>query len=132
MKHTLIAILILTATLAGAGEVKLAWDAPTKNTDGTELTDLAHYVLSWGPAVGDYAHSVTTAQTEASIEVPANVYQFAAVKAINSIGNESAYCAELRFRYETTPKAPSGLRRVWEEIVSWLRRTFGGGLRRVG
>ncbi len=40
------------AVTAFAGTITLAWDAPTTNTDGTPLTDLAGYKIYYGPTSG--------------------------------------------------------------------------------
>lgn len=40
------------------GSAFLTWTAPTKNTDNTNLTDLAGYKAYWGPAQGNYPSSV--------------------------------------------------------------------------
>lgn len=36
------------------GTISLSWIAPTENTDGTPLTDLAGYKIYYGPASGQY------------------------------------------------------------------------------
>lgn len=50
-----------------AAQVTLSWDAPTTNTDGTKLTDLAGYYVYYGTASATYtqkkdAGNVTTYQ----------------------------------------------------------------------
>jgi hypothetical protein len=42
----------------GAGSINLAWDAPTKNADGSDLTDLAGYYVYYGTASGVYGSPV--------------------------------------------------------------------------
>jgi len=42
----------------GAGSINLAWDAPTKNVDGTDLQDLAGYYVYYGTASGVYGPPV--------------------------------------------------------------------------
>ena len=41
------------------GSVTLTWTPPTRNTDGSPLTDLAGYELRWGPDGGNLNQSVT-------------------------------------------------------------------------
>jgi hypothetical protein len=41
------------------GSLTLSWTAPTRNTDGTQLTDLAGYRIYWGRTSGNYTESVT-------------------------------------------------------------------------
>lgn len=40
---------------AGEGMITLSWDAPTKNRDGSNLTDLAGYWVKYGTSSGIYA-----------------------------------------------------------------------------
>lgn len=42
------AIALIMSNAARAGEMQTTWTAPTKNCDGTPLTDLAGYKLRWG------------------------------------------------------------------------------------
>lgn len=37
---------------------KLAWDPPTKNTDGSALTNLKGYQIAYGPTPGNYTNTV--------------------------------------------------------------------------
>jgi hypothetical protein len=46
---------VATAT----GTVTLSWSAPTQNTDGSPLTNLAGYKIYWGTSKGNYTHSAT-------------------------------------------------------------------------
>lgn len=41
------------------GSATLSWTAPSQNTDGSPLTDLAGYKIYWGTTKGNYTHSVT-------------------------------------------------------------------------
>ncbi len=56
--------LVLFAPIAHAGFLDLAWDAPTTNTDGTPLTDLAIYRVYFGtssaPCLGSSFQEVTS------------------------------------------------------------------------
>lgn len=56
---------MLTCNWESFGTITVSWTAPTKNTDGTVLTDLDHYNLYYGVVSGDYPNLVT--------DVPANV-----------------------------------------------------------
>jgi uncharacterized protein YjdB len=44
----------LTVTAITTGSATLSWNAPTTNTDGTPLTDLAGYKLYMGTSSGNY------------------------------------------------------------------------------
>lgn len=88
---------------AAAAETTLNWQAPTQNTDGTPLTDLAGYRVYFGYATRDYVVSAdvndpnaTTATVTVPLGlVPGDNYIFIAMTAIDSQGNESAYSNEI-------------------------------------
>ncbi len=49
----------VTATFtASNGSAQLLWDAPTANSDGSALADLAGYTLRYGTATGNYPQSI--------------------------------------------------------------------------
>lgn len=52
MKYFLALLVLLPsfvfADITSTGTVNLSWEAPTENTDGSPLTDLAGYKLYWG------------------------------------------------------------------------------------
>jgi hypothetical protein len=50
--------LLLGITYAEAAQVKLAWNAPTQNTDGSDLTDLGGYKVHFGTSAGNYSVSI--------------------------------------------------------------------------
>ena len=81
---------VATAT----GSATLTWTAPTENTDGSPLTDLAGYKIYWGTSQGNYSNSVTLMNPGLSTYVidqltPATWYFVATV--INSNGIESQF-----------------------------------------
>lgn len=75
-----------------AGQATLTWTPPTRNTDGTALTNLAGYRIVHGLSPGELTQTV---QVGASVSrhtlsgLPAGTRHFA-VKAFNSTGVESA------------------------------------------
>jgi hypothetical protein len=78
---------------AGTGPtVTLAWTAPTANTDGSPLTDLSGYVITYGTSADALTQSVTV--DNPSIDryildtLPPGTYFFA-VRAISASGAES-------------------------------------------
>jgi hypothetical protein len=79
------------------GSATLSWTAPTQNTDGSPLTDLAGFKIYWGTASGNYTNSVTLNGTGTLTYVVANLtpatWYFSA-KAFNSQNVESAFSAE--------------------------------------
>ncbi|HSG66334.1 MAG TPA: putative Ig domain-containing protein, partial [Gammaproteobacteria bacterium] len=79
------------------GAVTLQWVAPTENTDGTPLLDLAGYEIVWGPQSGNYSYSADIANpgiTAYMVEnLTAGTYYFA-VRAINDQGVASRFSNE--------------------------------------
>ena len=75
-----------------AGQAALSWTAPTTNTDGTPLTDLAGYNIYYGTASGDYTQNVNVGNvTNYTVSnLAAGTYYFAAT-AYDTSGNQSAY-----------------------------------------
>ena len=75
----------------GAGTIKLAWDAPTTNSDGSPLTDLAGYYVYYGTASGVYGSPVdaknVTTYTLTGL-TPGQTY-YITVTAYDTSGNES-------------------------------------------
>lgn len=51
----------------GTGMATLSWAAPTTNTDGTPLTDLAGYTIEYGTSSGALDRSVTIASPSTTI-----------------------------------------------------------------
>lgn len=98
-------------------DVNLTWVAPTKNTDGSNLTNLAGYKVYWGPRGGPYPNSVTINGTPTTYKVEGqsleqNTEYCFRVTALNSVQRESDFSNEA---CKTTPdipdvpEAPSGL-----------------------
>jgi len=90
------AVLALTlhlgAPAAHAGTATLSWTAPTTNSDGSSLTDLAGYKVYVGTASGNYQAPVTVGKVTSytlSNLTDGGTYYFA-VSAYNTSGEESA------------------------------------------
>ena len=87
---TQVLALMAWMTQALAGQVTLAWNAPTTNTDGTPLTDLAGYHVSyWQGSAEPQSLNVgnLTTYTVAGL-VEGATYSFA-VSAYNTAARES-------------------------------------------
>ena len=81
---------------SSTGSVTLAWDAPTTNTDDSPYTDPGGYIVYYGTSSGNYAYSSNIGNfTSSTISNLASGTWYFAVKAVNSVGNQSAYSAEL-------------------------------------
>ena len=79
---------------AEAGSIAVSWNAPTTNTNGTPLTNLAGFKVYWGTAPGNYTSSATIMNpglaTYVVDSLTPNTYHFV-VTAINSSGTESSF-----------------------------------------
>jgi hypothetical protein len=76
---------------------KLSWTPPTRNTDGSALTDLKGYKAYFGQAPGQYTKSVDVndpAATSLQIDNLASGTWYFAMKAVDTAGNESAFSNE--------------------------------------
>ncbi len=79
---------------AAAGTVTLSWKAPTTNTDGTPLTNLAGYKIHYGTASGVYTATFSIGNTtNYSFALPAGTYYFA-VTSYDTLGSESSFSNE--------------------------------------
>jgi len=80
------------------GSATLSWAAPTQNSDGSPLLDLAGYKVYWGTSSGNYTNSVTLNGAGMTTYVVENLlsgttYYFA-VTSFNSDGLESDFSNE--------------------------------------
>ena len=93
-------IFMVTACMvpyANAAQVQLAWDAPTTNTDGTPVKDLAGYKLYYGPASRKYTATVDVGKVTSfalSSLAEGQTYYFT-VTAYNLSKNESGFSNEV-------------------------------------
>jgi hypothetical protein len=82
----------------GSGAITLNWTAPTENTDGTPLTNLAGYDIHYGAQSGDYTQSIPVDNPGLATYVVDNLtpgtYYFS-VSAVNSAGTESPASSEV-------------------------------------
>ena len=73
--------------------VTLSWQPPTENTDGSTLTDLSGYVISYGTQEGSYPNTITLTNPGLSDYVVDNLspgtYYFT-ITAVASDGTQSA------------------------------------------
>ena len=81
-----------------SSSITLAWNAPTENTDGTALTDLAGYNLHYGTTSQSYTGIISinnplATQYVVSTLPPGNYYF--AISAYDSAGSESSLSNEV-------------------------------------
>jgi len=87
---------------AYAGQVSLSWTAPTTNTNGTPLTDLAGYKIYYGTSSGNYSQNIDVGNvtTYTLSNLAAGSYYFAAT-AYDTAGNQSAFSNEVNKTVQT-------------------------------
>ncbi|HXH12490.1 MAG TPA: LamG-like jellyroll fold domain-containing protein [Alphaproteobacteria bacterium] len=111
----LMMISVTMALTVQAGQVRLSWDPPLTNEDGTPLTDLAGYMLYYGRTSGhlsgSYEFSVDvgthTTYTLSGLQ-DGQLYYFS-VTAYDTSDNESNYSDEMSAIPSPDPPMPSGL-----------------------
>jgi predicted phage tail protein len=97
------ALLILLVLLAGCGGGKdstgastslslaLNWTVPTRNADGTVLTNIASYRIAYGSSPTNLTKTITVPASQTSLKITglgAGTY-YATVTTINSLGEAS-------------------------------------------
>lgn len=89
---------ITPPTTVAASSVTLGWVAPTENSNGTPITDLAGYKIHYGTASSDYSQTVSISNAGLTRYVvdnlPTGTYYFA-ITAYNAHGIESALSGEV-------------------------------------
>ena len=87
----------ITVSQTTLGSVTLSWVAPTENTDGSPLLDLAGYKIYYGKESGVYNYEIRISNVGITTYVVDNLvpdtYYFAATS-YNSSGVESEYSGE--------------------------------------
>lgn len=77
--------------------VTLSWTAPTKNTDGTALTDLDGYIVYYGTNSGNYPNTETIDTASVTSYLVENLSAgswFFVITAVNTTGIESEFSGE--------------------------------------
>lgn len=76
--------------------VKLSWDAVTKNTDGSNATNIGGYKIFWGASSGNYSQGARDVGNVTSYILTLSDYgnEYFAVKAYNTAGLSSVYSNE--------------------------------------
>lgn len=122
MKGLIVALVLLLATVSYAADVRLTWDAPTTNEDGTPLTDLAGYKIYWGGVSRGINTAPPTGYPATNVRDVGNVVTYTmtgftdgdwwfSVTAYDTSGNESRYSNEVKKSIDTRkPNAPTNLR----------------------
>lgn len=110
-----ILFVLLFSVNAYAGDAVLTWDAPTTNTDGTPLEDLAGYKAYWGDVCGTYSNVFDVGMLQGST-VSTTITGLGegewcfVVTAYDLVGNESTHSNTTKKNIMIIPTAPSSLR----------------------
>jgi len=94
----------------------LAWDAPTLNTDGSPLTDLAGYYVYWSAVSGGYSDTdrqqvaVATIRFTDLTALADATDKYFVVTAYNTLGYESPFSNEVQNRPLVIPSPAGNLR----------------------
>lgn len=88
---------IAMASISIASLLKLSWQAPTENVDGSPLTDLSSYRVYYGLTSRNYTATTDIDDpSTSSISIPiAPGSYYVALTAIDADGNESGYSNEI-------------------------------------
>ncbi|MBK7903452.1 MAG: fibronectin type III domain-containing protein [Proteobacteria bacterium] len=87
----------ITVAVAQTRSATLGWTPPTQNVDGTPITDLAGYVVSYGTSPSSYAVSLPingAGITSVTIEDLEPGMHYFAIKAVNAAGAVSEFSNE--------------------------------------
>jgi len=109
-KLIVLLMVVLFAVPAFGANVRLTWEAPTTNEDGTPLTDLAGYKLFMGTATGNYTGSVDVNNVLNYVWNVGDVEEetrFFNVKAYDDKGNESDFNGEVAIPFGANPPSPA-------------------------
>ena len=104
----LILAIMLMAVPVMASDVPLEWEAPTINSDGTELTDLAGYKIYYGSVSEEYTivEDIPGTGTTKTVTGLSDGPWFFVVTAYDEMGNESAHSNEVNVEVVTVPDWP--------------------------
>jgi len=91
-----LAAFAITVADVASGSVTLSWIAPTTNTDGSSLNNLAGYTIQYGTSADALTQTVTLSNAGISTYVVDNLSPatwYFAVKAYTSDGTQSDFSA---------------------------------------
>jgi hypothetical protein len=92
-------VVAMTSVSVSSGTgIRLYWQPPTQNIDGSPLTDLDRYHIHIGTASGRYDQRITVedeTRTTRFVELPPGEY-YIAMTAVDADGNEGPYSNEVR------------------------------------
>ena len=113
-------LLLLDCSVLLAGSATLSWDAPTTNSDGTPLTDLAGYKIYYGTDSANYTEIIDTGNTtsyQVNNLTDGLTYYFA-VTAYDTSGNESAFSNEVSKTIQSADTTPPQISGVYADNIT--------------
>jgi hypothetical protein len=102
---------IITAESGSLRSVTLSWDAPTTNTDGTPLTDIAGYKVYYGTEYGNYTQNIDVGNvtTYKVANLTEGLTYYFAVTAYDTSANESTYSNDVSTSAPSTDTSPPAI-----------------------
>ena len=91
---TALSAFAIAVTTVSTGRATLSWTAPTENTDGSTLSNLAGYRIRYGTSASSLTNTIVinnVSVTTYVVEDLAPATWYFAVTAVNSSGSESTY-----------------------------------------
>jgi hypothetical protein len=95
--NTVLPVFAVEVMAYASGTTTLSWAAPTQNTDGSPLLDLAGYEIHWGSQSGGYSSSVELSNPGIATYMIENLTagtHYFAIKAVTTQGMASAFSYE--------------------------------------
>lgn len=92
-----LATFAITVTEVALGSMTLNWTAPTENTNGSPLTDLAGYNIYYGQSPGSYSNQIRIDNSSINTYLVENLVPdtyYVVATSFNSLGIESTFSNE--------------------------------------
>lgn len=111
MKKLVLALLFIGMSISpvfAARDVFLTWQAPTTNTDGSPVTDLAGYEVQYGNATGVYDVAVDVGNVLThTLNLDDGDWYFV-IRSVDTSGNWSGFSNECNKKIDSVATIPPG------------------------
>jgi hypothetical protein len=115
-----------------SGSAQLSWQAPTTNTDGSALSDLAGFKVYWGQAQGSYTSSQTISSAAGLSYTVGGLCDgtwYFVVTSVNAAQTESAYSNVASKTFApSSGGAPPTVTSTRIESAEWTCRDSSGAI----
>lgn len=118
----IVSMAMFTKGARAQGTASLTWEAPTKNSDGSTLTDLDHFKVYWGTVQNTYPNSAIIGDPGVRAYVVTNLGAgkwFFVVSAFNKAGVESPWSNSASKTIATQPNPPTNLTVTQPSQTAW-------------